>query len=185
MEVYNSGSANIYFVHNTVYGNNTDSTQSGVGCGELFLNQASNVVAQNNLLVTAGARACDSLATYTIWVSSGNSTDELFDNFLFSESGSDFQLLASPEFTPGPNNIIGINPGFASATDPGAPNCVGSSDVPDCMEEVIARLTPTAAKAKPYGYQPVSTTGNNPLFPQWICNVNMPSGLITNECQWR
>src|SRR6202043_725660 len=37
--------------------------------------------------------------------------------------------------------------------------------------------------AKAYGYQVPSTTSvSDPLFPQWLCNVNLPAGLVTMGC---
>ena len=37
--------------------------------------------------------------------------------------------------------------------------------------------------ASAYGYQVPSTdTVSDPLFPQWLCNVNLPSGLVTMGC---
>jgi hypothetical protein len=51
------------------------------------------------------------------------------------------------------------------------------------MATVIANFTPTAAAAKAYGYQTPSTSStSDPLFPQWLCNVNLPAGLITMGC---
>jgi hypothetical protein len=52
------------------------------------------------------------------------------------------------------------------------------------MSTVIANFTPTNAAAMAYGYQvPSSTPVYDPLFPQWLCNVNLPSGLVTMGCQ--
>jgi hypothetical protein len=51
------------------------------------------------------------------------------------------------------------------------------------MTTVIANFTPTAAGAGAYGYQiPSSASVYDPLFPQWLCNVNLPSGLVTMGC---
>jgi hypothetical protein len=51
------------------------------------------------------------------------------------------------------------------------------------MATVIANFTPATAAAKPYGYQvPTSTSIVDPLFPQWLCNVNLPAGLVTPGC---
>jgi hypothetical protein len=52
------------------------------------------------------------------------------------------------------------------------------------MAKVIADYTPTVAAAKSYGYQPVSLTNTpDPLYPQWLCNVTLPFGLVTPGCQ--
>jgi hypothetical protein len=53
------------------------------------------------------------------------------------------------------------------------------------MATVIANFTPTNATvlAGGYGYQiPSGTQIYDPLFPQWLCNVNLPSGLVTMGC---
>jgi len=51
------------------------------------------------------------------------------------------------------------------------------------MGTVIANFTPKTASAKAYGYQvPNATQASDPLFPQWLCNVNLPPGLVTMGC---
>jgi hypothetical protein len=51
------------------------------------------------------------------------------------------------------------------------------------MATVIANYTPTVAAAKAYGYQqPSSTSVSDPLFPKWLCSVNLPAGLVTKGC---
>jgi hypothetical protein len=51
------------------------------------------------------------------------------------------------------------------------------------MATVIANFTPTTAAAAGFGYQlPGNTQVSDPLFPQWLCNVNLPSGLVTMGC---
>jgi hypothetical protein len=51
------------------------------------------------------------------------------------------------------------------------------------MATVIANFKPTTAAAQAYGYQVPSTVPNSdPLFPQWLCNVNLPPGLVTTAC---
>ncbi|MGC2661451.1 MAG: hypothetical protein WA324_26150, partial [Bryobacteraceae bacterium] len=53
----------------------------------------------------------------------------------------------------------------------------------NCMATVIANFTPTNSSAKAYGYQtPVSTPVTNSLFPTWLCNVGLPSGLVSTPC---
>jgi hypothetical protein len=70
-----------------------------------------------------------------------------------------------------------------NAKAPGAPSCGSASSVPNCMADVIANFTPTTAAAKAYGYQiPISGNMYDPLFPQWLCNVNLPAGLVTMGC---
>jgi hypothetical protein len=51
------------------------------------------------------------------------------------------------------------------------------------MAAVIANFTPTNTAATAYGYEmPGSTSVYDSLFPQWLCNVNLPSGLVTMGC---
>jgi hypothetical protein len=51
------------------------------------------------------------------------------------------------------------------------------------MATVISDFTPTAGGAAGYGYQIPSVTPTfDPLFPQWLCNVNLPAGLVTMGC---
>jgi hypothetical protein len=70
-----------------------------------------------------------------------------------------------------------------NAAAPGAPKCAATSSVPNCMAAVIANFTPTRMAAVPYGYQMPSTAQTyDALFPQWLCNVNLPAGLATMGC---
>ena len=40
-----------------------------------------------------------------------------------------------------------------------------------------------ASAAAAYGYQAPSLVQTfDPLFPQWLCNVNLPAGLVTMGC---
>jgi hypothetical protein len=51
------------------------------------------------------------------------------------------------------------------------------------MATVIANFTPTTAAAKAYGYQiPGTASIYDPLYPQWLCNVTLPAGLVTPGC---
>jgi len=99
-------------------------------------------------------------------------------------SGNNTFISSSNGFSLGTHNTIGTNPSFANPVNPGPPACGGSANVPACMAQVIADFTPTVAAATSYGYQPVSLTNvPDPLYPQWLCNVNLPSGLVTPGCQ--
>jgi hypothetical protein len=91
--------------------------------------------------------------------------------------------MTSPGFTYGPGNLFGVNPVFANPTTPGAPACGSYADAPACMAMVIADFTPTNSAAVGYGFQmPVSEKVYDTLFPQWLCNVNLPAGLVTMGC---
>jgi hypothetical protein len=56
--------------------------------------------------------------------------------------------------------------------------------VPACMASVIANFTPTNSAVVGYGYQiPSPNQDYDLLFPQWLCNVSLPSGLVTMGCK--
>jgi hypothetical protein len=104
-------------------------------------------------------------------------------NFAFGVNGNNTYLANSGTFAYGPNNILGTNPGFTNATVPGAPNCQNTSNVPSCMATLVGNFTATATTALGYGYlAPSATSSPDPLFPQWLCSVKLPAGLVTLGC---
>jgi hypothetical protein len=106
-----------------------------------------------------------------------------YNDIGWAASGTYGDISNSAGFSYGPNNLFGTNPSFANATAPGAPNCSSASSVPNCMATVIADFAPTASGGSAYGYQvPTAAPVYDPLFPQWLCNVNLPSGLVTIGC---
>ena len=51
------------------------------------------------------------------------------------------------------------------------------------MKNVVSNFTPRAALATGYGYQkPGPAQVYDPLFPQWLCHVAVPPGLVTMGC---
>jgi hypothetical protein len=51
------------------------------------------------------------------------------------------------------------------------------------MEALIANFKPLTQGALSYGYQqPSAEQVYDPFFPQWLCGVNLPSGLVTMGC---
>lgn len=79
--------------------------------------------------------------------------------------------------------FVTTNPSLTSPAVPPAPSCGSSSSVPNCMATVITNFTPTTGGTTTYGYQtPSGTATFDPLFPQWLCNVNLPAGLVTSGC---
>lgn len=183
-----NSTARMYIRNNTLYGNDTDQNQVQAGCGNIQLqgsNGARYIEVFGNLSMTIPADGCPSGSTasfsYSVW--NGNGTDHIYNNYAYNSAGNNFQTVSSAGFSYGPNNISGTNPSFANPVDPGAPSCGAASSVPNCMATVIANFTPTTAAAKTYGYQiPVTTNAYDPLFPQWLCNVNLPAGLVTMGC---
>jgi hypothetical protein len=56
--------------------------------------------------------------------------------------------------------------------------------VPSCMATYVADLMPTNPSASTYGYRiPPAGPTYDPLFPQWLCNVNLPRGLVAMACE--
>jgi hypothetical protein len=179
--------AHVYVRNNTVWGNNTDLNQTNAcACqiGELIVIDDNYTEAFRNLAATAAATGVNGDAIYAAWQTNYTQIGNvIYNNDLWSATGS-YTNKFDPEslFTFGPSNI-NTNPSFASPAVPGAPSCGSSSSVPNCMATVIANFKPTAAVAG-YGYQiPSSAQTYDPLFPQWLCNVNLPAGLVTMGCQ--
>jgi hypothetical protein len=179
----NQSSNPIYFVSNTIYGNNNDPNQPQAMCAELVFNNSIPAQAYNNLIMTNAATGCKGNTKYAVYIGSGSTSNTVRDTVAFSASGTPTRATGSGSFAFGPNLITSINPGFANTSDPGAPNCGSSSSVPNCMATVIAGFKPTNSAAMAYGYHiPLTTNVTNPLFPQWLCNVNLPPGLVTRGC---
>jgi len=178
--------SNIYIRHNTAWGNNADPNESvpTYAVGEFLTLSAANVQTLNNIAATnAIAGGARSQPIYAYWVSQGNSTDIDDQDVGYAVGGTVSGIYTSTGFAYGPNNLFGTNPSFANATTPGAPSCGSATSVPNCMAAVVANFTPTTATAKPYGYQiPSASQIYDSLFPQWLCNVNLPSGLVTMGC---
>jgi hypothetical protein len=174
--------AQIYFVHNTTYGNETGGANGAI-CSEIGFQNSLSSQAYENLSMTSAPTGCHGAAAlYVLAVSTPDSTVKLYDNYGYSAAGNNSSGTGAG-FSFGPNNIFGANPIFANPVDPGAPRCGSASGAPNCMAAVIANFTPTASAAVGYGYQVPSTTQvYDPLFPQWLCNANLPAGLVTMGC---
>jgi hypothetical protein len=187
IEVFNnsvgSSHAAIYVAQNTSWGNLTNPNLTGPGCGEVALNVASNTNVFGNLISTQTATGCGGGPIFALAVRNGDSTDSVDSNFAFGFNGNNTYLANSGAFNYGSKNLLGTNPAFANPVVPAAPNCQTASNVTKCMASVIADFVPTAASAKGFGYQaPSSTSTPDPLFPQWLCSANLPSGLVTLSC---
>jgi hypothetical protein len=187
MENNNVGSSHAptYFKYNTMYGNNKQATQQFCnGNGDLTDYNALDVTAEFNLVQTDAATMCTSpSAKYALAVSTADASVVFDYNYANGVSGNNTFIYNSGSFAYGSHNVIGTNPTYTSATDPGAPSCGAFSSVPACMATVVANFVPTVSAAKSYGYQPPQTTNvADPLYPQWLCNVNFPSGLVTPGC---
>lgn len=176
--------ATIYLRHNTMWGNNRDGHQNVKGCGELNLNRTTSTIARYNLVETSSATGCGNNPIYAISVTQSDSTVQVEQNIAFSPSGTSLKSWRNGAFSYGSTNIVKVDPAFVNPVVPGPPNCGTSSSVPDCMAPMIADFTPKAAQAIGFGYQvPNSAPTYDPLFPQWLCNVNLPRGLVKMGCR--
>ncbi len=179
-----SSHAHIFVYQNTSWGNETDANQNGGGAsyGEFELSRTLNTSATLNIGQTTASTCCGGFALYAFMVASGNGTDSASTNWGYSAAGHNGGTQSSTGFSFG-TNTFGTDPSFSSPSLPGAPSCGSATSVPNCMATVIANFTPTTTAAKAYGYQiPSTTQTSDPLFPQWLCNVNLPSGLVTMGC---
>lgn len=135
-----------------------------------------------NLSVTSEAKACYSTAPlYVMAAMAPNSTTQFFQNYGYSAAGYN-TLGSGPGFAFGPNNTF-ANPQLTNPSDPGAPHCSGAANTVACMSTTIANFKATSPAAAGYGYQsPSNIAVYDPLFPQWLCNTNLPPGLVTMGC---
>jgi hypothetical protein len=175
--------APMLYRNNTMYGNSADNRQGGSDCGDMVYgwNQY-NMTGVYNIAQSTAVTGCDGQASYAWIVDGGNTTDIALRNIIFGVNGQNTNIVNnSGGFSFGRNAYV--DPRFANPVDPGQPNCSGKSSVTDCMSAVIANFKPRATRAGGFGYQPASAVPTtNPFFPQWLCNVNLPSGLISTPC---
>jgi hypothetical protein len=186
-EVFNNergtSQAPIYFKYNTVWGNNTDTHQNGTYCGEVLLSFALNVQAEFNVAATNTATGCGANPLYALYLGFAGASDAVDYNLGYSASGKNDGVNNSTGFSYGSDNVFGTSPNFVNPVSPGAPSCGSSSNVPNCMATIIADFQAQASQTSGWGYQPVSANQTyDPLFPQWLCNVNLPPGLVTMGC---
>jgi hypothetical protein len=176
-----SPNASIYIRNNTTYGNQSGGVNA-YPCAEINLNDSLSTQVSFNLVQSQGPTGCRGTNIYSLGVTDPDSTVNLYDNFIYSAAGNN--TAGNGEgFTFSPSNVSGANPSFANSGRPSAPNCKVSTSVPNCMANLISNFTPTAISAKSYGYQiPHNTPTYDPLFPQWLCNVDLPAGLVTMGC---
>jgi hypothetical protein len=177
-----SPTSKVYIRQNTIFGNHSAPSNANP-CGEInVFNSYTTEVYAN--LVQAGSNVCVTpgpinVPEYALVSSFDSTTDVFWKNFIYSALGNNTAGTNS-QFV---NNSAGTNPAFSNPVKPSAPGCGSFASVPACMTSVIANFTPTNALAKGYGYQvPQSASVYDPLFPQWLCNVNLPAGLVTMGC---
>jgi hypothetical protein len=177
--------APIVIANNTSYGNNGDSALNSGECGEITLQQSTHVQVYNNIAQTNAAKGCGSNPNYAFYVANGDGTDVINQNFGDGIDGQNTGIGGSPAFSYGPSNVFGTSANFAGAppANPGPPACGSASSAPNCMAPIVSALNPTASGASTYGYHlPSLTQASDPLFPPWLCNVNLPTGLVSTSC---
>jgi hypothetical protein len=178
--------AHIYVRHNTMWNNSIASNQRGnPSCGELQLYKTENTEVFLNLAST-NQRGCYgniSHPEYAYSVDHADSSSVVYQNVGWSPAGFYSQSTTSTGFSFGSNNLFGTNPALANPMTPGPPKCQSYLSVTSCMQTVIANFAPATTSAAGYGYGvPNPHQIYDALFPQWLCNVNLPAGLVTMGC---
>jgi Big-like domain-containing protein len=177
--------APVFLVNNTAYGNNNDTYLNSSWCGEIVLQQSTGVHVTSNISRTASPKGCGANAAYALYVAEGDDTDVIASNFAYGMSGQNTSQNGSAGFSFAASNTLGADPQFVNppATNPGPPNCAGFASVAQCMASTFAGLLPKSPAAAGMGIQPLGGTATpDPLFPTWLCNVFLPTGLIPNHC---
>jgi hypothetical protein len=176
--------ATIYIRNNTSWGNEIDTSQQKNNlCAEILINSGYNVQELYNLVATKSATACVNDPIYALAVYNVNSTVAINSNFAFGLNGQNTFAYDYGTFKYAPSNVLGQKPDFKAVVNPGAPSCEGTSNVPSCVSSLISALVSTNSESAGTGYQvPSSSEKYDALFPQWICRVTLPAGLITKGC---
>jgi hypothetical protein len=181
-----SGAANahIFVYQNTSWGNSTDIHQIFPPCGEFQLSGTHNTELSRNIGVTTASDCLGGMSdVYAFLIQFDDSSNSVHDNVGFSPIGLNFIISNNEGFSIGSNPLFGTDPQFANPSVPPSPNCGAATSAPNCMATVIANFAPTNSAAAAYGYQ-IPPAGNvtDPLFPAWLCNVNLPAGLVAKSC---
>jgi hypothetical protein len=187
IEIFSNSSSQIYVLDNTAASNDSSTSRSTGLCGEIggALGTPTTEFYQN-VARTNAATACGGNAEYAYVLQNATASAQLYSNFGFSAAGNSESCQMCTGFSFGPNEVLGTDPMFANlpTTVPSAPSCDSASSVINCMAPIIADFTPTSsAVPEGWGYQPPSQAYvYDPLFPEWLCNVNLPSGLVSMGC---
>jgi hypothetical protein len=183
--VDNTTKAPVYIVNNTSYGNNGDQKLDSYWCGEIALQESSHIHVSDNIAMTKSTTGCGPNLDYAFYVAGGDNTDVVGPDFGFGVGGQNQSINYNFGFYYGSNNIFGVNPEFVNApsSNPGPPSCSGYTSVASCMAPIVAHFVAKASSASGMGFKALGgTSTTDPLFPSWVCNVNLPSGLIPNHC---
>jgi hypothetical protein len=192
LSIYNNATGtapfgHVYARYNTLWGNNRDTNQSAVAfkCAEELLDSVDNVEVYNSIAMGAQSTGCHAgtETIYAVSVYGANATDLVYQTVAYAASGSTTSSTDSTGFTYGPNNVLGANPSFVNPIIPSTPSCGTYANVSRCIAKIVGDFMPTSAGVSGFGYQaPSATPIYNPLYPQWLCNVILPAGLVTSGC---
>ena len=175
--------APIYLKYNTSWNNEIKyNQQENHLCAEVLLNSAYNVQEEYNLVSTSGATECAGNPMYALSAYNVNSTVWSYDNFAYGYNGQNTYKYAYGSFGYATNNILGQWPYLHNPYTPDAPYCPGTGTVSNCMGWLMTNLTADASAAPGHGHQWPGNKPYDPLFPQWLCYVSLPSGLISKGC---
>ena len=191
------GQSAVYVFNNTLWGNSTGVGPTGgyaygsANCGEYRAFRIQNTHASGNLAVTNAPQCYGwfftinyqyEKPTSALLMNETDNTSTVTGNWAYNQYGLAANVVNSPGFSFGAN-VLDTDPQLAAPSAPSAPACAGYPDVPHCMANVVANFKPQNSAAQAYGYQPPSNVNvYDPYFPQWLCNVNLPPGLVTMGC---
>lgn len=175
--------APIYLTYNTSWGNEAKyNQQTNHLCAEVLLNSVYNTQEHHNLIATKSAYECAGNPMYALSVYNVNGTVWIYSNNAFGYNGQNAFKWAYGSFTYDSNNVLGVDPYLDNAYVPSAPSCGGTGTVANCMGWLTTNFLPTVTSAKSYGHQWPGNYSYDSLFPQWVCNVNIPNDLIKRGC---
>jgi hypothetical protein len=174
--------ATIYFEYNTLWDNGRDTVDTSTQ-SEVRIHSLTNTTVSYNLAVNNGTTSGQGSTQWAYYCTGSNASgsNTVTDTWGYNSAGNTFGISGCSGFSYGPGNTS-TNPGYTSPAVPGAPSCGSYSSVPACMATMIANFVPTTSGASGYGYQTPGPKAYDPLFPQWLCNVTLPSGLVTVGC---
>jgi hypothetical protein len=173
----------IYIAYNTSWGNEIDNNQQQNNlCAEVLLNSAYSVNESYNLVETSSPTQCAGNRIYALSAYNVNGTVSASNNFAFGYNGQNTFEWAAGTFVYNSNNVLGQNASFQNAYTPGAPSCGGTGDVANCMGWLTSNFSPTNTAAASLGHQLPGNTSTDALYPQWLCGVTLPTGLLRTGC---
>jgi hypothetical protein len=182
--VAGSNHALIILSNNTTWGNEQMSNQQyNHLCAEVLLNSAYNVQEYWNLVATKDQTACADNPTYSFSAYQVDSSDWVYSNLAFAYNGQFTYFYWGTDFSYSSSNVLGVNPYLSDPYVPGPPSCGWAANVTNCMGWVADNFKPTNDSATWAGRQtPSNSPQSDPLFPTWVCNAELPDGLIIKPC---